>query len=274
MRIFKKTLSFIICFVLVVGRLAFNVNAIEIEKEIVYVDGIAFECYTNDNGELIISSLDDDGQTYLKVYPDGSAESQILDDDGVLEEYYLEIEELTEEEVYVEVIDEEGEIVEVYDEPEDLVADDYEGQSASLVIGAGVVISIGALLKIILAITGTIIVAGLTYTLLVNVIEKIESDAKKQNYYYKASVDGKNHAVYIAYNSGTITLNQAISRLKSGQDVYTFFKSQAKVAVAGTGKNYIGPERSKTKGTIQFYHYHPSETNRAHALYGYGYYIS
>lgn len=267
MKISKKILSFIICFAVIMGSMTLNANATEIDKEIVYVDGIAFECYVNDNGELIISSLDDDGQTYLKLDSDGSAESQILND-GVLEEYDLEIQELSEEEVYVEVIDEEDEIVEIYDSLEDLSVDEYEGQSATIGIGVGV--AIGTLVTVLLQITVTVIVAGVVYYAVSNVINKIKSDSKKQKYYYKAAI--KNHTVYIAFYSGTITKNQAASRLKSGQNVYTFTKKLAKQAVVATGKGYIGEEIHLRKGTFQFYHYHTGNRNGSHSLFGLPYY--
>ena len=216
MRKLKKILSFVICFIFVMGNVVLKVNAAETDKEIVYVDGISFEYYVDDSGDLIISSLEDNGKTYLKLDSEGNAESQIFND-GISEEYNLEIQELSEEELYIEVSNEQNEIIDVYDNPEDLLIDEYDGQAA-VAIGTGV--AIGTLVTVLLKVTATIVVGGLVYYAASTVIDKIKNNSNNRTYYYKAYIN--NYVTYIAFYSGRITQSQAASRIKSGQNVYIY----------------------------------------------------
>lgn len=127
-------------------------------------------------------------------------------------------------------------------------------------------ISISTLLTVILAVTATIVVGGCTYYAVSTVIDKIKSNSAKQKYYYKAYIS--DYVTYIAFYSGTISQSQAASRLKSGQNVYTYTKSLAKTATVATGLGCIGPEITYRSGKFSFWHYHPGNRNGAHCLYG------
>ena len=261
MKKFNKIISLIICFTFITVFTMPKVSGAENNKEVVYVDGISFEYFVDDSGELNIRSLEDNGKTYLKLNSEGEAEVQLLEDESY-EEYKLDIEELTEEEVYVEVNDDEGERVDIYDDIDDILVDEYEGQA--LAVGTG--ISMATLLTVTLMVTSAVVVGGVTYYAISTVIEKVKSNNNNKNSYYKAYI--QNYVTFIAFYSGKISKNQAASRIKSGNNVYSYSKSMAKSAVNSAGLGIVGPEIHLRKGKFAFYHYHTANRNGAHSLYG------
>lgn len=124
------------------------------------------------------------------------------------------------------------------------------------------------MLVVVLEVTATIVVAGCVYYAVSTVIEKIKSNKKKQKYYYKAYIDVTTQTTYIAFYSKTITKKQAASRIKSGNNIYTFTKKKAKAAVVAAGLGYVGPEIHLRKGKFVFHHFHTRNRNGAHSLYG------
>lgn len=261
---FRKIISFIICLTIIAVNITLKGNAADNNstREIVYVDGIAFEYYISDLGETIIKSLDDNGKTYLKLDSNGNAEAEVFNKENY-EQYNLDIQDLSEENLYIEV-KKDNELVEVFDKVDDILSDEYTGQAA-ITMGTG--IAIGTLVTVLLQVTATVVIGGLTYYAVSTVIDKIKNNKNNKNAYYKASI--QNYTTYIAFYSGKITKNQAASRIKSKQNVYTYTKDLAKQAVVASGLGCItSPEIHYRKGKFSFYHYHTLRRNGAHSLYG------
>lgn len=261
---FKKVIATILCATTVLLNMGVKGYASEIDQETVFVDGMEFKYYTTDNGSIIVESLEDNGKSRLEIGVDGEAVATVMNEDNEYEDYNLIINELTQEDVDIVVTDENDNVVEVYDEVEDIMGDEYVGQAA-IVYGTGVLI--GTLVTVVLAVTATIVVGGLIYYAVSSVISKIQNDSAKQKYYYKAYI--KDYVTYIAFYSGTITQSQAASRIKSGQNVYTYTSSLAKSAVVSAGLGgATSSEIHLRTGKFAFYHYHPYNRNGSHSLYG------
>lgn len=270
----KRILSVLLCLALLCCSINITAFAAEInDQKTVYVDGKAFVYSIASDGTLEVQGKSDNGKSYLTILPDGTAEAQAMDETGQYIQYELEINDLSLEKVDVTATHESStfarglqrtQIVEHFTCVEDIMGKSYVGQ-ASLVVVTG--ISLSTLLTVVLTITGTIVVGGCIYYAVANVIEKIKSDSAKQKYYYKAHI--ADYVTYIAFYSGTITQSQAASRIKSGQNVYTYTKSLAKAAVVSAGLGCItSPEIHLRSGALTFYHYHTANRNGAHSLYG------
>jgi len=243
------------------------------QQNTVYLDGQAFTFSVELDGTVNVKGKGSNSKAYLTILSNGTGAAQTVDENGTCIQYELQVNDLSLNKVDVTASqkdkphknnNQKPKNEKHYKSVKEIVGDSYVGQ-ATLVAAAG--ISLATLLTVVLTITGTIVIGGCIYYAVANVIEKIKSDSSKQKYYYKAYIS--NYVTYIAFYSGTITQNQAASRIKSGQNVYTFTKSLAKAAVVSSGLGCItSPEIHLRKGTFSFYHYHTANRNGAHSLYG------
>ncbi len=101
---------------------------------------------------------------------------------------------------------------------------------------------------------------------------KIKEKLKKGNdYYYRASrnktQDGRN---YVTIGKG-INEKSALSRVKSGSDVFALSKTKAKQLANKASKKgkAFGPEIDKGKENVlgYYYHYHPNPKTGSHIFY-------
>lgn len=248
----------------------FNVNSSEngigVTSEVVYVDGEEFIVTTNlDDGIVTVKTTDKDDESVLEISGNGDANVTVLD--NIEEEYVdysLDIEDFSEENLDIEVIDEDGNVVEKIDEYDDLINDSYDGQVAATVTVA-TVISVESLITALLASAACIAVAGVIYYGAKAAVREIEKTKEKKKYYYKAYIYNKN--VFI--NLNRISKASAISRIKSGENIYTYTKSLAKEVTKASGLGVSSPDISCFKGKkVKFYHYHTSPKNKSHIFYG------
>ncbi|MGL5260639.1 MAG: hypothetical protein ACRC7V_11065 [Lachnospiraceae bacterium] len=177
--------------------------------------------------------------------------------------YSLEIEELSYNDVEVDVVDDDGEVVESFDSPDDVIEDTYDGQAAVVVVVTG--ITVGTLITAILEAAACIAIAGVIYYGAKAAVKAIEKSSSKQKYYYKAYIYDKN--VFIAIKN-SISKASAVSRIKSGLNVYTYTASLAKSAVTATGLGCSSKDISDLSGKIRFWHYHTVPKNKSHIFFG------
>lgn len=266
----KKCIKQIVACILVATLFVVNTN-IEayaeeknnVLKEVVYVDGSAIEVTIDiENGVISSKAVDSSDESSLTIYRDAENEITVYDEaEGDFVNYKIEIEDLTEEDVDVTIIGENNEIVERYDEYNDLIEDSYDGQAAVAVI---TIITAETLIAAVLQVCACIAVAGVIYYGAKAAVKEIEKTKERKSYYYKAYIFEKN--VFINLNN--ISYNAAVSRIKSGLNVYTYTAAQAKNIVIATGLGCRPSEISCLEGKIRFYHYHPGIKNGAHSFYG------
>lgn len=233
------------------------------ESEIVYVDGYAIRVTTDvETGTVTAESVDKSDNSMLEIseYNENVATIYDEEEDSYVD-YILEIEDLSETAIDIVVYDEEGEIVEQYESIDDLIEDSYEGQVAITIVTG---ITVSALITAILQVAACVAVAGVIYYGAKAAVNAIEKSASQKKYYYKAYIYNKN--VFINLNQ--ISTNSAISRIKSGQNIYTYTASLAKSAVVSAGLGCTSSEISCLAGKIRFYHYHTNPRNGAHSFYG------
>lgn len=268
----KKIVSGLLCVSLLCVSMSHTAMAAEKGGgQTVYYDGMAFSYEVDEDGNIEVKGMEDGGRSYITVYTDGTAEAQAMNEDGQYIQYDLEMKELSFEEVDVVAREKNNRLgnkhrthrTEHFDSVEDIVGKQYVGQA--LTLGWGVFLT--TLVAVVIAVVGTIVVGGCIYYAVSTVIDKIQSDKAKQKYYYKAYI--ADYVTYIAFYNGTITQSQAASRIKSGQNVYTYTKALAKAAVVSAGLGCTSsPEIHLRKGYFAFYHYHTLNRNGAHSLYG------
>lgn len=124
------------------------------------------------------------------------------------------------------------------------------------------------LLKILLGLALTVIIGGIVYYAVPRVIEKIKQNSYISKY-YRAYLGSK--TIFVAlYHS--ISKTSATNRVASGQNIYTFYSTNARSAVSNTGLGYTHDEAHRKPKQFTFNHYHTANRNGAHAWYGLPYY--
>ena len=267
---FKQGIAATLIFAMVLTSTQFNVNASEnsigVTSEIVYVDGEEFVVTTNINdGTVTVKTTDKDDESILEISKNGDADVTVFDrTEEEFVDYSLNIEDLSEENLDIEVIDEDGTVVEKIDEYDDLIDDSYDGQVATTVTVVTVV-TVESLITALLVAAACIAVAGVIYYSAKAAVREIEKTKSQKKYYYKAYIYNKN--VFI--NLKRISRASAISRIRSGKNIYTYTKSLAKAVTKGSGLGVSSPDISCFKGKkVKFYHYHTSPKNGSHIFYG------
>ena len=240
-------------------------NKFYIYNEVITYDGIEFSVRISDSGTISIEAEGEyDGR--LTLNSDGTCSAYAYNNENKCKEnYVLEISDLSEEKVNVEVWNENGEKVKTYTSYQEIIPDVYTGQ-ASIVIGGG--ISLLLLLKILLGLALTVIIGGIVYYAVPRVIEKIKQNSYISKY-YRAYLGSK--TIFVAlYHS--ISKTSATNRVASGQNIYTFYSTNARSAVSNTGLGYTHDEAHRKPKQFTFNHYHTANRNGAHAWYGLPYY--
>lgn len=213
----------------------------------------------------------------MTMLSDGNAKV-IIDNGGAeIEEYYMDIDSLSKEDIDVDVF-QNGNKVDSFNDYEELVEDSYDSQFAIPVE----LVFIGAVLVVFIAYEALIWIEHVIYIKaqeFYKTIKELASEKVKEkamNTYYPATIS--NYTTYIS--SKGISLTKAAARLKSNQNIYAFSANMAKSAIRTVGFKPYGPEihtPKKAKGHYVYKHYHPGKDNSegvvrkfldAHALYG------
>lgn len=124
----------------------------------------------------------------------------------------------------------------------------------------------GGIATVVVKVSITVVLAGVTYTVAAKAYEKIKNQSRKRNSYYRAKYKDGN--VYIAYSNGSISKRVAANRIKNGLSVYTYKSSNAKEAMNTANRGRTKAEIHLHKGSVSFYHYHTARRNGAHMWFG------
>lgn len=270
----KKYIGLFLVVVLIVNLISVSVCAQENKiAETVYVEGVKFNVFLDDNMNVVVEGNSALNKACMILEPDGNAELELLNetDDKSMEEYEIEIVDLQMDNVDVEVC-QEGEMVEEFTDLEDITEDEYDGQ-VGIVIGAGVVITIGMVLEALLAACLAVIIGGIVYIVATKFYSAVQAASKTKRekarkYYYAANI-WKGKVVIVPK---AITKSKAIARVKKNQSVYSFSSTLARKIITQSGCFYY-PTRSRgeidlnrRKGNVYLYHYHKG-TNNGHAYH-------
>jgi hypothetical protein len=112
------------------------------EEQIVYVDGNEISVSVNaETGTIVAQSTDRNDDSYLEISSNGESVVTVYDEtEEKFDNYSLEIEELSYNDVDVDVVDDDGEVVESFDSPDDVIEDAYDGQAAVVVVVTGITV--------------------------------------------------------------------------------------------------------------------------------------
>lgn len=264
----KKLISSLLIFVMVfsIGTNQIFAAAFSGDDAIVYVDGIKFKI-TSEEDETIIKTVGFTNNSKMILDAEGNAKLELVDATGKTKEYKLKINTLLEDEVDFTVTDDNGETIH-YNEIEQLTNDEYEGQM-TLVIGIGGATLTAFLKALLYAVIGTasLYIAGYACMELADALRNRRISSTK---YYRAF--RYNNKVYVG--KLTISRSTAVTRLRTGQDTYTWSKSNAKSIASSVGRGVKGAEIDslKRKG-VYYYHFHPRSGARFHSFYGSAYVV-
>lgn len=256
-------------------------------KESIFIDGVEYTYSISDEFDIIIEGESDISEAYCILNKNGEAKITIDNDNNYSkdEEYEVKINELSQNSIDMQAY-KDDELYKEYDSIEDIIEDEYDGQSASvgiLMLEAGkILISLGAVLEALVTAGLAIIIAGITYIVAVKVYARVqaataEKRKKAQRYYYPATVwKGQ-----VVISPKGIAKNKAVARVKANLSVYSFTSSMARAVISQAGYKY-GPvgklgeiNKKRYKGNAYFYHYHKANSNYVpvhaggfHSFYG------
>lgn len=235
---------------------------------VVYIDGVKFVVTDTEDGVIVRTEGKSNGfKMYL--FDNGTAYAEDKDENGKNIKTWLNINELSKDNIDIDLKTEEGNVTKLTS----LNEDEYEGQMAAT-IGMGSMAIYSAILWALTALlitSAVIYIAGEACQALDYALKRSRVQSSK---FYKAYI--YNGSVYVTKNS--ISRKAAISRIATKQNVYTYKSSDAKNIVAAVGMGVIGPEidkRTKSSGVVKkgiyYYHYHTGNRNGAHAFFGNAY---
>lgn len=254
-----------LCLCLMVNIIGERCNLIHAntKSKVVYIDGLAYEYYFDTELKLHINCIEEGYIGSLVLDDEGRADVSI--DDG---DYFVDIEELNDNELEATVYNTLGEVVEEYDDIEDVINEEYEGQT--LVLGWVTVIAVGTLVEVLFEIAITTVIVGVTVYAISEVYTAIKEDKKKKKLYYKAYLSEED--VYIDYKS-PISQGDATNRIKKGKNIYTYTSGLARTAVYNTGLGVITEsemtsKKKMKKGHLYYWHWHTLNRNGAHSFFG------
>lgn len=235
----------------------------------VYVDGIKFKI-TEEGENIIIATEQNQQKTKMVLDALGNGKVYTTNEKGKEEVVDVKIKELTEENVCIIITSSKGESIE-YNSIEDLQKDEYIGQTTAVIgIGYTAVYVTGLIIAALLVSATIYYIGGVAYRALDYALQKAKIAL---NSYYRAY----RYQNKVLVSTSTISYSTAVARIRSRQDIYTYYKSNARSAVAGAGLGVIGPEidsRTTSSGWIKrgiyYYHYHPGNRS-CHAFYGVAY---
>lgn len=232
----------------------------------VYVNGVEFVSSTDEDGNVVVNAIGLSSSPEMTLYSDGTAELDMNSNSSSEDTINMEFEELSSDSLEVEIeYDGKVESVETID---DILVDEYNGQSVLVATAAGfVTITVADFLLALVLTTAVVVIAGVLYKSLTQLADLIESS---KNSYYPAVVV---KAVGVFISPIAVSRIVAISTIKAGKDIYTKYKTNAQSIVQLTNLGVIGPELDKKWYSLGlfYYHYHTSNRNGAHSFYGQAY---
>lgn len=245
-----------------IPQISVAASAGEINKQIVYVDGVEVEVYLDQNLNVVAKTtgLEEDAEIVLK--PNGNAKVEIDSENGDPQELDVKIKSLSEDNVNV-VIKEDGKVLDKINSMDELELDQYDGQIAIPVIPVGLLF----VLTVVMLFAATKIISGvLTYAASI-VSNMIQSNPQYKYRYFEAFItDG---AVYV--NLLKISDETAALIIKGGGNTYTFLQKNANSIIGEAGlvsKKYPEVDLTRKIGNLYLWHYHPTPKNGAHSFYG------
>lgn len=234
----------------------------------IYIDGVEFNISINDDFEIEVEGHTDVSDAFLLVDQNGYGEVEIQNDETIVdsEDYELEIEDFTPNDVDIDVYEDNDKVEEI-SSVDEIIEDTYEGQVA--IAAGGAVISLGMVLEALLAAMLAVIIAGILYIVVTKFYSKVQtaSKTKKQKvkkYYYKAAVwKGQ-----VVVSPKGISKSKAISRVKSNLSVYSFTSSMARAIITQAKAYCSSPEidGKRYRGHIYLWHFHKANA-KGHALH-------
>lgn len=265
----KKIIAIIliICMVTILGT---NETFAKIEdgnSKIVYVDGIKIKI-TEEGENIIITTEEQSVKTKMILDSEGNASVYTYNEYGEEETLKVKIYELTEENVKIVITREDGEIIQ-YNSIEDLEADEYIGQTTAVIgLGYTALYVTGIIISALLVSATLYYIRGVAYRALDYALQKAKIAA---NSFYMAYRYNR----IVLVSKAPISFGKAVAMVRSGQDVYTFYKLNAYAVVSGACMGVKGPEMDSKftasgilKKGIYYKHYHTNPKNGSHIFFG------
>lgn len=247
----------------------------EMNKQIVYVDGVEVEMYVDRNFNVVVQTVGQEENAEMIITKSGNAEVSV-ESNGKTTELDVEINALSENNVDVE-ISQDGIVLDSVNNVDELILDDYDGQFAAaipiVVLTAEqlALLLLGAFLMMYGAkiINGVLMIAVETFQTTVQKVKDL------MNSYFDAVVV-PDDTVYV--NPKPISNKTAITRIKIGRSIYTLYQDNAKSAVKSAGMGVSKAEHHKKVGKIGIFLWHFHTLNKtpnvkdeslvAHSFYG------
>ncbi|MED4128156.1 hypothetical protein [Shouchella miscanthi] len=182
--------------------------------------------------------------------------NSVLEGESVTSSYTLDIVTVTEDLIEFSMTDQ-------------LTGEVFNYSSNELYPSAIVAVPIGAWITAAalkaLAASAILIIAGLTYVLATHAISKIQNQKNRKYNHYRATLTNKK-----LYIGDGISRSGAISRGKSGRDVWSVSKNQAKEVAKGVNRNGQPIHEIDKDRKGKYYHWHPYKRSpKMHSFYGY-----
>lgn len=238
-----------------------------------------FNITLNDDFEIEVEGHTEVSDAFMLIDQNGNGEVEIENDERNVdsEEYELEIEDLSRNDVDIEVY-EDGDKIEEISSVNEIIEDTYNGQAAIAICAGGVVISLGMILEALLAAMLAVVIAGVLYIVINKFYSQVQASTKTKKekvkkYYYSAAIwKGQ-----VVVSPKAISKSKAIARVKKNLSVYSFSAKMAKAVIKQAGCYCSKPEidKRRLKGHLYLYHYHkanakghPIHTGGFHSFYG------
>ena len=240
-----------------------TVKAYDGDTDEITVDGYDITIEDNTDSETVVSTFVD-GVNYQITFDKTDEEFEMVTSE--YSAYFLGfgLGDCTEEtfEINVENLNEDGVEAELVSEDtsETLVVSDdtVEVQAAAVVVVSGTAVA-AALLKAILAITATIIVAGVVYYAAKSAIARLKRDQPQVHYYYAYLQSGDN--VYIGPRIKS--QSAAATVLRAGHNVFAISSGYAYNACKSASPiSRVSSRQKHSGGGKNYYHYHPMITTK------------
>lgn len=122
-----KFLALLMCAILVSGAVGERQIYASTNSSKVWVDGIAYEYSLDSKGVLTVNAVDNDLYGEIKLYSNGNAVANVLNEDNKKVKYNLDINTLTSDDVDIDVLNTQGKVVKTYNDVEDIIEDEYDG---------------------------------------------------------------------------------------------------------------------------------------------------
>lgn len=257
----KNMLSKILSLFLMISLIVPSLSNIAFAKDksigSVNIDSYSIDILKNNDNEIEVKTIED-GVEYIVTFDKNSEEyflktkeeesflSKILNEDKIIDTQKIIIEDASEDSVNATVLDGKNKKgFEISENDEELTA------QAPLVIGAGAAAS--ALIKAILAIAGTYVIAGATWYVASSVISKLKRDQPEVHYYSAMLHKGK-----VVIGKALKSKSLAVRRLSLEMDVFAISSGYAYDACKSASPiKQVSARQKHGSGSNHYYHYHP-----------------